>query len=412
LCRPGIAQTGNIPYATNATAENRIKEYRNLVKIITENLSLDLADSTEENWQGAFYAMEFINYRSPWADGRIRLAFDSIEKRGTEFQRALLELLYANYPAQFKEEVFNIIGKTVNAKIFAMGAEYLYRLHDMNYALIALSGLKRQLLIDMIDSAESSRAILSMLKASANKKTYTNAKKKLKELFNPEFLSSQTVLYSIQRKNRNYPGIAFIRDTLGHFVKDPTGNIFSVPQLARSISNLPFYLTNGNTPQGIFRMDGFDISRSMAIGPTTNIQLLMPHETSPQYFLKDTGLKNIAWSLDNYKKMLPKSLQNDQSLYESFYAGKAGRTEIIAHGTTVNPAYYKTQPYYPLTPTLGCLATKEIWSNVDGKRMETDQQKLVDALKKAGGANGYCIVIEIDDQQKPVSMDEILSLLK
>jgi hypothetical protein len=58
------------------------------------------------------------------------------------------------------------------------------------------------------------------------------------------------------------------------------------------------------------------------------------------------------------------------------------------------------------------LATKEIWSNVDGKRMETDQQKLVDALKKAGGANGYCIVIEIDDQQKPVSMDEILSLLK
>jgi hypothetical protein len=138
----------------------------------------------------------------------------------------------------------------------------------------------------------------------------------------------------------------------------------------------------------------------------------MPHETSPQYFLKDTGLKNIAWSLDNYKKMLPKSLQNDQSLYESFYAGKAGRTEIIAHGTTVNPAYYKTQPYYPLTPTLGCLATKEIWSNVDGKRMETDQQKLVDALKKAGGANGYCIGIEIDDQQKPVSMDEILSLLK
>jgi hypothetical protein len=43
--------------------------------------------------------------------------------------------------------------------------------------------------------------------------------------------------------------------------------------------------------------------------------------------------------------------------------------------------------------------------------MESDQQKLVDAVKKAGGADGYCIVIEIDDQQKPVSVNEILPYL-
>jgi hypothetical protein len=43
--------------------------------------------------------------------------------------------------------------------------------------------------------------------------------------------------------------------------------------------------------------------------------------------------------------------------------------------------------------------------------MQSDQQKLVDVLKAAGGANGYCVVIEIDDQQKPISLAEILPYL-
>ena len=150
----------------------------------------------------------------------------------------------------------------------------------------------------------------------------------------------------------------------------------------------------------------------MAIGPTTNIQLLMPYETSPQNFFNEMGVSDSTWSEDVYKKLIPEPLKEYLPLYESFFASKAGRTEIIAHGTTVNPGYYITQPYYPLTPTEGCLCSKEIWSEVDGRRVESDQQKLVDALKRAGGANGYCIVIEIDDQQKPVSVNEILPYLK
>ena len=99
-------------------------------------------------------------------------------------------------------------------------------------------------------------------------------------------------------------------------------------------------------------------------------------------------------------------------LYESFYAGKAGRTEIIAHGTTIDPSFYVGEKYYPQTPTMGCLCAKEIWSDEDGKRLESDQQKLVNALQIAGGAKGYCVVLEIDDAQKPISFDEILSLIQ
>jgi hypothetical protein len=74
--------------------------------------------------------------------------------------------------------------------------------------------------------------------------------------------------------------------------------------------------------------------------------------------------------------------------------------------------YYKTMPCYPLTPTQGCLCTKEIWSETTGKLLESDQQKLSNAIARAGGPHGYAIVINIDDKQEPVSINDIIPFLK
>ena len=202
-----------------------------------------------------------------------------------------------------------------------------------------------------------------------------------------------------------------IRNIEGKFIRDSAGNIFNVPQLARSITDLPGYLTNGNTPQGIFRMYGFGVSSSSFIGPTTNIQLTMPAETSLQFFMKDSTITDTAWTEEWYKKLLPASLKNYASLYGSYYAGKAGRTEIISHGTTVDPEYYKGTTYYPLTPTQGCLCTKELWSGYNGSRVYSDQQKLIEAIKLAGGPDGYCVVIELDDKKQPVNINEVLPFI-
>lgn len=94
-------------------------------------------------------------------------------------------------------------------------------------------------------------------------------------------------------------------------------------------------------------------------------------------------------------------------MQESWYAGMAGRSEIIIHGSTVNPEWYKSQPYYPLTPTQGCLTSGEKWDRVTGKRSDSDQQKLIYAMLAAGGANGYAIVINIDDEKRPVTLADI-----
>lgn len=398
------AQTDSIPFAPYTISENRIKEYRNLVSnSINKNLSLTLTDSTEENWQAAFYALELIRYRSPWIDSRIRLVFDSLPERSLSFQRAFLELIYTNYQKEFVAEVFAFLNKTYNTKLFATCVEYI----TANNRLASYRNLllKRIKLIEFMTNADNQDPFLNVIKYKLAGKT--EKMPPVSDLLKHSFLSNEVVLFSFQRKNRDFPGLAMVRGKDGNFIRDESGNYFSVPQLARSNSNMPGYLTNGNTAQGIFKMIGFGVSKSSFIGPTTNIQMVMPYEHT-----EDDVPDTVTYILgSSYAQLLPGSWKKYFPVYESYYAGLAGRTEIIAHGTTVNPEYYKDQPYYPLTPTQGCLATKETWSTVDGKRIESDQQKLVDAVKKAGGADGYCIVIEIDDQQKPVGIDDILPYL-
>jgi len=407
-----MAQNDIVPYASFTTEQNRVRTYRSLVNnSINKNLSLPLTDSTEENWQDAFAAMELISYKSPWANERIRMAMNSMEKRSNGFQRAALELIYSLQNKEYTAQVYKLLTQTGNSKVFAMCAEYLmlYNNPSADKEITAIARNKLNAAKEKNDYA----IIVSLLNRLANKASDQSSEAvNFASLFGKDYLNGNVILFSIQRKNRNYPGLAVVRDATGNFITDESGNIFSVPQLARSMSNLPGYLTNGNTPQGIFRMDGFAVSRSSFIGPTENMQLTMPNETTAPYFIRDSTLTDSIFPYQLYADLLPEDLKNYQQLYESFQAGIAGRTEIIAHGTTVDPGYYTNQPYYPLTPTQGCLCTKEIWSKIDGKRTESDQQKLVNAIKAAGGANGYCIVIEIDDQQKPVSIHDILPFLK
>jgi len=399
------AQTVDAVYSKDTRADNKTKLYRNIQNnAIIKNLSLPLTDSSEENWMDAFWGMELIRYKNPWADSRIYTAFDSIEKRSISFKRALLELLFTNYSFEFTKQVTQIMYSAENDKIFAMCAEYLIKAKPELKSAVAAILIKKLAL-------NKDGAILNQLDFRMNDVPGKNRLPDIKALLHHPFFKNATIVFSFQRSNRNYPGLVAVRDSVGDFVKDLYGNFFSVPQLARSITNLPGYLTNGNTPQGIYRMFGTDVSRSNFIGPTPNIQLTMPFETSLQHFMNDSSITDTIWTNDWYKKLLPESWKNYYPIFGSFYAGRAGRTEIISHGTTINPDYYSGQPYYPLTPSLGCLCTKEIWDEADGRRILSDQQKLVSALLKAGGANGYVIVIELNDEQRPVEINDLQALL-
>jgi hypothetical protein len=395
-------------YFKSTLKANREKMYRNLVQnSINKNLALPLTDSTEEEWQGAFWALQLLQYKSAWIAGRIDILAEQMHTRSENFQRAALELLYGNYPGKYYTAVKLLLMQTNSAKIFAMCAVYILNSdhadEDVNFLTVKA---KQQLAL------QPGNPILEQLLYQLE-----HFKKPVKPLsfgalLKRDFLPGKVLVFSFQRNNRNYPGLVMVRDARGNFIKDSSGLYFSVPQLARSSSSLPGYLTNGNTPEGIFRMKGYDVSTNGFIGPTVNIQLTMPFEKDPSHFYADSTHTDTTWDINNYKKLLPPELQDYFPLYQSYYAGKAGRTEIIIHGTTINPAYYTAAPYFPLTPTMGCLTCKEIWNEETGQRSESDQQKLVTAMIPAGGAQGYAIVININDEQRPVLLYDIMPLIE
>ena len=77
----------------------------------------------------------------------------------------------------------------------------------------------------------------------------------------------------------------------------------------------------------------------------------------------------------------------------------------------MDTAFYSGKIYAPYTPTAGCLCTKEIWNNKTGFLQTSDQLLLTQAIKNAGGANGYLIVVEIDDKQTTVTLSDVISFL-
>ncbi len=408
-----LSQADSAVYLKFTTQQNRDIFYKNLLsRSITKALSLPLNIDTEDKWANAFSAIELINYQQPWINTKIKIAADSLPYRSLDFQQALLEMLYAGNRTSYIKQATNLLNTTADAKIFAMSAEYLL--------LSDTSKKNVDCLIKAIDkkskdfSKDKDAAIMQQLTVHAkefHKKNKYLDKAALIFLFTKNYLKGNVVVYSIQRKNRDYTGITIVKDTAGKFIVDSTGHIFNVPQLARSLSNMPGFISNGNTPQGIYRLYGFGRSGSSFIGPTQNLQLTMPYETSLQYFLKDSTITDTSWSKKWYTRLLPEKLKNYEPLYQSFYAGMAGRTEIIAHGTTVDPNFYTGKTYYPFTPTAGCLCTKELWDE-NGKRIFSGQQKLINAVKQAGGADGYLVVIEINDAQKAVIINEVLPYLE
>ncbi|RYG27777.1 MAG: hypothetical protein EOO01_40845, partial [Chitinophagaceae bacterium] len=100
-------------------------EYRLNKEIINKKISLPLNDSTEDAWDDTFFAIQYLNRKDAWLESRIRIAVTDIHKRSYDFARALLELLYGQYPGTFKKEISAYLPTVSNEKVWAMAAEYV-----------------------------------------------------------------------------------------------------------------------------------------------------------------------------------------------------------------------------------------------------------------------------------------------
>jgi hypothetical protein len=338
LCTSNCVNAQTIFLFTSKPTRDSIEQ--KLKTQIHQTIQLPLNEKTHQQWIGAYWAMELMLYKPAGYEQNISKQITQLPQMGPGFQRAFLEMLYTLYVHEFDIEIKSIVPELKSEKVKAMVLEYL-----------AASGKSTMI--------EPGNKFLSSLYYQLYQ--YNRSKPKLqlpakKDFLHNSFVPGQTVLCSFQSTNRNKPGYLMIRLADGTFMKNEKGEELKFPQLARSISNLPFYLTNGNTPQGLFKVTGIDTSENNWIGPTANLQMILPFENNDSdFFGTDTSFET------HYNHLLGTHLQQFAGLKESYWAGKVGRTEIIAHGTTINPDFYMSQSYYPNTPSLGCLCSPEIW---------------------------------------------------
>jgi len=396
------------PRVPQATRVERTRFKTQLTKTTIEGaLSQPLTRETEANWQGAFWAMGLARYTSHNTTRAIHKAFDQWHNRSPTFQRALLEVVYTLYPDDFLSEAEEVCRSTQSEKLFAMAALQVLRATRWKDGERISGQMHRRFPV------HSEHPILRMLDCEIQQASPETPPRvpPMGDLLSAPFEKGKPVIFSFQRKNRRFSGLALVRDTNGKFVKLNRSTYFSIPQLALASSDLPGYVSNGNTPQGIFSVQGFGQSKNVFIGPTLNVQMQLPFEAKPFEYYHTADKSDSAWTRERYEQLLPASWKNYLPIYTAFYAGEAGRSEIIAHGTTVDPEFYHGEPFFPNAPSLGCLSAVESWSPVNGKRVSSEQQKLVDIMKRIGFEKGYMVVVELNDEPRAVTLEEVLPLI-
>ncbi|MDB5211748.1 MAG: hypothetical protein JWQ30_2575, partial [Sediminibacterium sp.] len=298
-------------------------------QIIKASFAQPLDSNTEEKYREACWAISQFLLRSPEIQQGFRTLFTNYGTLEQDTKRALLEAVYGVYPNEYKNDISTLISNESSPKLFAMQACYLYRLDaSITNSAYLLALLAKQF------PAYAEYPVLAELEKylQTHRSLIAQSTPGIAVLFNYRKQSGQKTIYSFQRWNRDYPGLAIIQNEDGSFAKDSTGKLLVFQQLARSASDLPYFLTNGSTPQGIYSIQGTGISHQNIIGPTPNIQLVMPGEADSVFW--HSAYDSAQTPLENYLNLLPSSWRGYAPITESFYAGKIGRTEIIAHGTT------------------------------------------------------------------------------
>ncbi len=376
-------------------------------RVLDQNMTQQLDSNTEASFRESCGAIAQFIVQSPSIKIGFAQLFDKYQQLNYSTKRVFLEAVYASYPKEYEKEMGTLLLIETVPKLFAMQAVYLYRMHPQKSTLDFIN-----VYFDQHFSNSGNNQLLIELKKYLNNREVNLQQKtpKLKDLFEHQKSIGTKIIYSFQRWNRDYPGIAIIQNADGSFQRDSNGHILMIEQLARAGSNLPYFLTNGNTPQGIFSITGTEVSHSLFIGPTPNFQMLMPYEADSAFW--HTSYDNSKDSLSNYNNLLPPSWRNYAPITESYYAGKIGRSEILSHGTTIEPSFFKGKHFYPISPTQGCLCAKEIWDPTTGRLIESEQFKLLNGFLSTPGTKGFLMVINVDNQQKAVSKKEIETLLK
>lgn len=212
----------------------------------------------------------------------------------------------------------------------------------------------------------------------------------------------QLRLYMFCRNDRQYPCLFVARKPDGQLLK-VNNKIWSQPSLGYSRHKRIYSQVNGNTPSGVFKING--------VMPVANKQ-----KAYGKY--RRLILEFIAKSPNeaSMRALLPNSSQPAQWWKENVVARNNGRNAFRIHGTGNRAP--QGAPYYPFFGTSGCVAQRE---NTYDSVTYTDQRKLLDSLMRAMDIEpiysnepkikGYLYVINLNSKKEAVTLEEVQALL-
>ena len=372
----GFSQTKAFPFASNQARKSLLIK---LNDSIINPSAKDFLANKKINWHSYAFATCFLIDDSKQNQAVLEKALSNYNQLVKTDLQKVFEIVFACFPNQFVSEIKIIAeNESENEKIFATAINYL---SQNNVAVNYLMDTK---------FIKNNHPIIQALKNQFQSEYHPISYADVVRLMNYNKTKNSKFLYSIQHKDRNKVGKVFVQSENGFLVKE-NNKVVLIDQLARSATNLPMYITNGNTPVGLFKIDSLHKSENLFIGPTLSFVTFLPFECEASLFY-DSSTTNFT--LEKYLNFFPKELQSNTLLQQTFWAGKAGRSEIHFHGTTIDENLYSGKEFYPQTPSMGCLCSNETWDN-DGNLIESGQQKLADAWLKTPGESGFAYVLEL-----------------
>ncbi len=388
------------PWTTAAARE--AKRQSIIQETINRNLELPLTPDADLRWQSFLGAVKWQADRRPevLAALRRRLRMPPLpprpKERALETQRLALETAFALFPTQLEAEMRTVFLTDHDPKRLGMAGAWLLRFD----ASAAHRQAIREILHQRCPNWKSEPRLRALDTELCEARAAAIARRPaLLDLLRAPF-GGRPVLFSFQRVDRRFLGRAVVRHADGGFLLGPDGRRFSATQFALSASGLPGTLTNGNTPCGIFEITKITTTRNTAIGPSEALILGLPLEY------------DRTWTESRYEALLPPAWREWWPIREAWWAGEAGRHEILAHGTAIDPMPWQDTVFAGQTPSHGCLTCDETWDSATGQRTTSEQARLVEAFRKAGGAPGYLVLVEVDDQQRPLTEEDVAVLLK
>lgn len=384
--------------AASADGERALREAA--LADIRARIALPPGPERDAALPGLFDRVAQYNLETAAARPLLLDALPTLGSRDPETQRALLTAAHTLYAADAEPAVRALLPALTASKPFAIAAYTLIAARPDNAAFIG------DLVPRQFPQWRDDPRLLALMDAVAPAPV---APPPLADLLAAPLRPGYPALFSLQRRGRADMGLVLVRDAGGRFMRDAAGQLFASPQLALARTGLPGTLTNGNTPQGLFTIVGAGTATNPNIGPTPYLHSKLPIEATPAEF--EHGDTADAWSEAVYESFLPPSWRGFAGIKEAWLAGRAGRDELLVHGTTINPAYYAGASYFPGTPQQGCMISSEDWDPASGRLLASRQLALAQVYAAAGRRDdlaGYLVVVELPGEG-PVTLAEALA---